>query len=151
MKRSLLLWAWLLFGCLPVCADEPVGQNPFVEAPYDCFVLKHYGYKSRFSDLRPSGLFSLYKVEFINRDRVEHRLDYGCFCLVDEEGYEYEVNTPVTIVRETRGEDWRIRDVDNSGFNSKSLRPNFSLKGWLIFDVPKKEADYHIKFRGYIK
>lgn len=149
MKRMLLLWAWLFFCEVPAFPAEPVGQNQFVDAPSD-FVVQHYGYKRRYSDYRASGVYVFYKIEFTNRDRVEHIINYDCFCLVDDEGYEYEVNTQASIEWAARWDDAHIRERDMS-FNNKTLKPNLLTRGRLIFEVPKKGDNYYIKFRGYIK
>lgn len=131
----------------------PQGNSDFVDAPYECNVLKKkMKFRKRLQGIRAAGLFAIYKIELENRDAADHRVDYSCFCMVDGNGIEYEVNPYATKVRQTRDDDLHFvsDEVEVSGFDGKTVKSNFKLNGWLVFEVPGKD-DYRIKFRGYSK
>lgn len=158
MKRWLFVAVsvWMAVACAAHGVDSfvasvPEGQSEgdFIRAPYNC-VIKKFSYKRRYGDITTNGRFAVLKVVFTNKDAEEHFVDYPCFYLTDAEGVEYEVHTEATIVRQTYFEDWKIKDVDVEGLSNKTVRPNLSVKGFLVFEVPGK-GDYQLGFRGYLK
>ena len=122
--------------------------NRYVKASYD-YVIKKQSYKKRFGDITTSGRFIILKLTFKNEDTQEHSVNYDCFYLAGADGATYEVHTGASIVRQTRFEEWKIKDVDTTGFNHKTIKPNFKISGVLVFEVPGK-GDYQLKFRGYL-
>lgn len=120
----------------------------YIEAPYD-YNIRKQSYKKRFGDITTSGRFLILNLTFINKDSLEHAIDYPCFYLTDTTGAIYEVHADASIVRQTRFEDWKVKDVDTIGFNHKTIKPNFKIRGVLVFEVPSK-GDYELKFRGYL-
>ncbi|BFK46509.1 hypothetical protein [Alistipes sp. i18-0019-D1] len=55
------------------------------------------------------------------------------------------------MVKQTELEDIRLlKDVDVYGFSNQTIKSNFGIRGWLIFEVPAI-GEYKIKFRGYLK
>lgn len=158
MKRWLFVAVsvWMAVACVAQGVDSfvasaPEGQSErdFIRAPYNC-VIKKFSYKKRYGDITTNGRFAVLKVIFTNKDAEEHFVDYPCFYLTDAEGVKYEVHIDATIVRQTYFEDWRIKDVDVEGLSNKTVRPNLSVKGFLVFEVPGK-GDYQLGFRGYLK
>lgn len=143
-KLFCFLFLFLTFSHIPTKAQ----QDTYLQAPYDYTIQKQY-YKKRFGDITTSGRFIVFSIVFTNKDTKEHTIDYDCFRLTGPNGIEYKVHTEATIVRQTRFEDWRIKDVDVTGFNRKTLKPNIGVKGYLIFEVPTKD-DYKITFKGYL-
>lgn len=151
-------YRWLPLILFVLFADTGVAMPPpkdfFIEAPYECNILKmKKSFKKRFRDIRTTGRFKVFKVELVNRDSIDHLVDYSCFCLIDKNGVEYEVNTEASWVKQDEEEEFSIfvpKGLDIYGFTEKSVKSNFKLKGWLVFEVPNKD-DYRIKFRGYLK
>ncbi len=152
MKRKLLLFL-LIFTAIPFAGiSAPNIKHNFIEAPYQCNVLKEKkSFKKRFRDIKTSGRFILFEIEFVNKDIVAHLVDYSCFCATDSNGNEYEVHPYATMVKQTEFEDINpFKDVDVYGFNNQTIKSNFGTSGWLIFEVPAI-GEYRIKFRGYLK
>lgn len=152
MKRKLLLFL-LVFIAIPfVGISSPNIKHNFIEGPYQCNVLKEKkSFKKRFRDIKTSGRFLLFEIEFVNKDIIAHLVDYSCFCVTDNNGNEYDVHPYATMVKQTELEDINLlKDVDVYGFSNQTIKSNFGTRGWLIFEVPAI-GEYKIKFRGYLK
>lgn len=152
MAKKILRLVAALFFFLPV---EPLSADTtgeFLDAPYQCIVLKQdKAKKKRFRELISTGRFLICRVDLFNQDTVEHTIDYACFCAVSADGTEYEVNTDATWIKQDENAEWNPRkDLDVWGFSRKTIRPKFKQTGWLIFEVPAP-GKYKIKFRGYLK
>lgn len=140
-----------VFLSLPVFAAARCGDDPFIEAPYRCTLLKKKkSFRKKFGDIMTSGWFVTCKVALTNDDSKDHLVDYACFCLTDGSGAEYDVHPYASMVRQTSREDFSFRDVDIYGFNNQTVKSHFTTTGWLIFEVPAK-GEYELKFRGYTK
>ena len=100
MKRKLLSFL-LIFIAIPFAGiSSPNIKHNVIEAPYQCNFLKEKkSFKKRFRDIRTSGRFILFEIEFVNRDSVAHLVDYSCFCVIDNNGNEYEVHPYATMVK----------------------------------------------------
>lgn len=123
----------------------------YYEAPYSLTILQNKETKSkRFRDIK--GNFYRVKVEFTNTDRIEHKVDYSCFYLVDEMGHEYNVHFDATLIKEVEMEEHSIfSERDEYGFiHERITKPLLAIQGWLLFEVPQ-QTYYEIKFRGYKK
>lgn len=143
---------FIVFLIAAICTCEQMSaqivDTCHYRAPFQLHIMTNRAPKgSRFRDIK--GRFHRVRVEFTNTDIVEHVLDYSCFCLVDNKGIEYEVHFDATRIKESEREDLAIFDSEYVGFlNEVILKPNFSVRGWLLFAVPKKD-NYKLKFRGY--
>lgn len=150
-KLLLLIVSFLLVAGSAAAASRGKGET-FVEAPFRCTVLKEKrSFKKRFRDIRTEGRFVMYRVELTNGDSVSHRVDFSCFCVMDDRGTEYEVHPYASMIKQTELEDISlIRDTDDNGFSNRMLKPGFRTTGWLIFEVPGPK-EYRMKFRGYLQ
>lgn len=147
MKLYLLLLT-LFLSSLHVEAQSIV-PTAFIEAPVNIEILKEsFNRRVKFSDIIAEGKFLFLKIEFRNLDKKEHYVGFPCFCVVDNQGYEYEVHTDATLERQTRYEDFKRGEAYR--FNRQILRPQMKAEGWLVFDVPD-EGTYQLKFRGFLK
>lgn len=148
---KIMLNLLLLFTCFPffVCANIPTDTAyKFVKAPHQCTIKKCH-YKKRYGDITTSGYFLVYRIEFSNKDTKSHSIDYPCFYLSDTGGTKYQVHQEATIVRQTKYEDWKIKDIDVIGLNRKVINAQMKTQGFLVFEVPEKK-EYQLKFHGYL-
>lgn len=123
----------------------------FIDAPAVYKVEKtSFSRRVRYSDITTDGRFLFAKVTFKNSDKVEHLIDFSCFCMVSNDGIEYEVHEAATDERQLRYEEFFITPKTRLRFWKQEIKPHMETTGWLVFEVPKK-GDYNIKFRGYLK
>ncbi len=155
MKKRLVI-LFLLLAATPAdmlhaaLGATSVTETSWVQAPFRLTVLKQPDqFLKRCFDLKTSGRFVRYKIEFQNLDKQPHTIDYSCFYLADTSGCEYEVHTYLTVLRQQRGDDWKMRENPAWGFNQRKVNPQLVQTGWLIFEVPC-EGNYQLKFRGYL-
>ncbi len=113
-------------------------------------ILKEKKLKNKFRDIRTTGVFRICLVELKNTDNIPHTIDYSCFYLIDNNNVKYDIHFDATLTKQGEFEDWHARmDSDTFGFNTKIIKPNHSILGWLVFEIPA-EGEYQLKFRGYI-
>lgn len=147
MNKLVCCFLSLLFFALSHISIQ-AQQSAYLQAPYDYVIQKQY-YKKQFGDITTYGRFMVLKITFTNKDSENHTIDYECFKITDQTGIEYQVHLEATIVRQTRFEDWKFKDLDVTGLNRKILKPNAKVSGYLVFEVPSK-GDYQLEFKGYI-
>ncbi len=131
-------------------APPPADPSPFVQAPFRLTILKQDNkFLKRCFDRVARGRYVRYKAEIRNLDRQPRTVDYRCFCLVDAAGIEYDADTYLSVMRERKWDDLKIRDEATSGLNQRKVGAGFAQSGWLVFEVPC-EGSYQLKFRGYL-
>lgn len=147
----LVLWAAcaLTAGGSTAYAAEQTEDPALVQAPFRLTVLKQGKFTKRCFDRVTSGRYISYKVELQNLDKQQHTIDYGCFYLTDATGNEYNADTYLSVMREQKWDDLKLREQSTSGLNQRKVRPGFSQPGWIVFEVPG-EGSYQIEFRGYL-
>lgn len=125
-------------------------QHSDTEINYQYKILKEKKLKNKFRDIRTTGVFRIYLVELKNTDKIPHKIDYSCFYLIDDNNINYDIHLDATLTKQGEFEDWHVRmDSDTFGFNTKVIKPNHSILGWLVFEIPT-EGEYQLIFRGYI-
>lgn len=153
MKKIFLLVLWaacaLTAGGSTAYAVAETGDPALVQAPFRLTVLKQGKFVKRCFDRVTAGRYISYKVELQNRDKKPHTIDYGCFYLTDATGNEYNADTYLSVMREQKWDDLKLREKATSGLNQRQVRPGFSQQGWIVFEVPG-EGSYQLKFRGYL-
>ncbi len=78
------------------------------------------------------GVFLVVSLRVMNRDNTEHSLDNSLFKLTDENGAEYEISIEGSTALELTG---------HQTLFMKQLNPNIWKDGFLIFEVPRKNAN----------
>ncbi len=153
MKKIFLLLLWaacaLTAGGSTAYAAAQTDDPALVQAPFRLTVLKQGKFTKRCFDRVTSGRYISYKVELQNLDKKPHTIDYGCFRLKDAAGIEYSPDTYLSVMREQKWDDLKLREQSTSGLNQRNVRPGFSQPGWIVFEVPG-EGNYQIEFRGYL-
>lgn len=136
----------------PASAPAPASaQSPaFVQAPFRLTILKQDNkFLKRCFDRVARGRYVRYKVEICNLDTQPRTVDYSCFCLTNAAGTEYDADTYLSVMREQKWDDLKMRENAVSGLNQRTVRPGFTQSGWIVFEVPG-EGSYQLKFRGYL-
>lgn len=130
----------------PASAKSP----SFVQAPFRLTILKQDNkFLKRCFDRVARGRYVRYKIEVCNLDTQPRTVDYSCFCLTDAAGTEYDADTYLSVMREQKWDDLKMRDNTVSGLNQRKVSPGFTQSGWIVFEVPC-EGSYQLKFRGYL-
>ncbi len=153
MKNIFLLVLWaacaLTAGGSTAYAATQTDDPALVQAPFRLTVLKQGKFTKRCFDRVTAGRYICYKVELRNLDKQPHTIDYSCFRLTDAAGNEYSADTYLSVMREQKWDDWKLREQSTSGLNQRKVRPGFAQPGWIVFEVPG-EGVYQMEFRGYL-
>lgn len=153
MKHILFLFIWaacaVTAGGSTAHAAAQTDDPALVQAPFRLTVLKQGKFAKRCFDRVTAGRYISYKIELQNLDKQPHTIDYGCFRLTDAAGNEYSADTYLSVMREQKWDDLKMRERSTSGLNQRKVRPGFSQPGWIVFEVPG-EGDYQLVFRGYL-
>jgi len=87
------------------------------------------------------GIYLLINIRITNKSSETRILDSSLFNLLDESNSSYESSSDAQVAMEMSGK---------KTIFLKQCQPNIETTGWLVFEVPSKEKEYHLMVSGGI-
>lgn len=147
MKFYILLLSIMIGFVSNLYSQSP---DKYIKAPYSLKVIKHKKAKKRFREFRADGKFLMLKVILVNNDSIARNVDYSCFYLNSKNNISINVNSILSVIKQTEFEDLTLRNDRRRGFADQiiPIQPQNYINGWLIFEIPYND-EYELIFRGY--